>query len=103
MNPILPNLLTEIKAIIYKYVVPIKTIIIGSNSENINYNTDIDIIVIVSDEVNHFIFLEQVSQFINETICLYNIFISIYPISVTDFENDSSEFILNIKTKGREF
>lgn len=103
MKPTLANLLTEIKAIIYKCIIPIKTFIIGSNSESIINNTDIDIIVIVNDKVDHFIFLERISQFITETIISNNILISIYPISVTEFENNSSEFIRNIKTTGLEF
>ncbi len=99
----LPNILSEIRSIIYKCTYPIKLFIIGSNSEGITNNTDIDIIVIVNDEVDHFTFLEQVSQLINETIISNNILISINPISATDFENNSSEFILNIKTRGFEF
>lgn len=103
MEAILSNLLAEIKATIHKCLIPIRTFIIGSNSEGIINNTDIDIIVIVNDEVDYYIFLEQISQSINNIIISNNILISVYPISTSEFENNSSEFIQNIKKRGFEF
>nr|DAP46149.1 MAG TPA: hypothetical protein [Caudoviricetes sp.] len=103
MELILSNILTEIKAIIHKCLIPLRTFIIGSNSEGIINNTDIDIIVIVNDGIDYFIFLEQISQNINDLIISNNILISVYPISASEFESNSSEFIQNIKERGFEF
>lgn len=102
MDITLQNIVNTIKAELVNYVEPINLYLIGSNSTGITNNTDIDIAVIVPDSTNCYQLIKQLSQTIARIIVSYGIFINLSPIKAFSFENNSTEFIKNIKDFGIE-
>ena len=93
----------EIKQILLLYCSPIKFISIGSNKNEITFDTDIDIVIIVDNNIETYRLLKLISPAITEIIKRHNILIGIYPIHLKEYEQNSTQFICNIIKNGIEF
>lgn len=103
MNQELRPILTDIKKHVLKYHTPSKFLIIGSNKDAIAYNTDIDIILIINDDVDSVELIRNISSSIKQLIIKYGYYISTYPIKEKYYKKKNTQFIRNIINNGIEF
>lgn len=97
------SILKEIKSSITVYCQPLRFILIGSNKDGIIHQTDLDIVIIMDESVDLTHLINIISPSIKEIIVKYNLYISVFPIKESHYQQLDSEFIYNVKNTGVEF
>ena len=81
-----------------------KFILVGSRVLDLEKdNSDIDVIVIISDSIDTYDFIKEAAIVISDIFSLYETVVGIYPIKESNYHMGNSQFINNIITKGVEF